>query len=203
MRQRPAFRACLRFRTGPAGSAMPASTMDNIRSASFSSAVSVAIAIALTRVTMSGKLTSVRTAPPSRARCNSEQPIASTAAWHAATRSESARRPVANAAARPCLELTCLSQPGHPRLRHAVLHAASQTPRPAANGVPDLRLPCRLPSLPAHALSLAGQQRKYHPIVKEHRNFHPTQLASEASTRSDVAGAFCASCTRDASPSLV
>jgi dihydrofolate reductase len=40
-------------------------------------------------------------------------------------------------------------QPGHPRRRNPVLHAARQTPRPAADRVPHLQLPRRLPSLPA------------------------------------------------------
>jgi len=43
---------------------------------------------------------------------------------------------------------------GHPRRRNPVLHAAHRTPRPAADRVPDLHLLRRLPSLPAHALSL-------------------------------------------------
>ena len=46
-------------------------------------------------------------------------------------------------------------QPGHPRRRHPVFHAARQTPRLAADRVPDLQRRRRLPSLPAHALSFA------------------------------------------------
>ncbi len=49
---------------------------------------------------------------------------------------------------------TPVRQPGHPRRRQPVPHAAHQTPRSAADRVPDLQLRRRLPSLPAHALSL-------------------------------------------------